>query len=185
MKNKGFVSNKFRTEGRTRTQQPCPLIRRQCGLIPRNININALSLPKYLVACRHAFYLILLKESNESKILQEEAHCLRIPSQACPVRAKAGGQPSRSGGGRGERDRGSVESETGGRAEQLQVNTRDRTADTHPRTLWISSTICWHSEWQTPRETRRWAGLFSHANKSAKLDLLNSLHTYLNVDYVF
>ena len=133
MKNKGFVSNKFRTEGRTRTQQPCPLIRRQCGLIPRNININALSLPKYLVACRHAFYLILLKESNESKILQEEAHCLRIPSQACPVRAKAGGQPSRSGGGRGERDRGSVESETGGRAEQLQVNTRDRTADTDPR----------------------------------------------------
>ena len=56
----------------------------------------------------------------------------------------------------------------------------------HPPTiLWISSNICWHSEWQTPRETRRWAGLFSHANKSAKLDLLNSLHTYLNVDYVF
>ena len=70
---------------------------------------------------------ILLKESNESKILQEEAHCLRIPR---PVRAKAGGRPSGSGGGRGEWERGSVESETGGRAEQLQVNTRDR-----PQTL--------------------------------------------------
>ena len=100
-------------------------------------------------------------------------------TQACPVRAKAGGQPSRSGGGRGEWDRGSVESETGGRAEQLQVNTRDRTAETDPRTLWISSTICWHSEWQTPRETRRWAGLFSHANKSAKLDLLTKFSTHI------